>query len=186
MLRSWSSTRSDKIKKSNVLSAVEGQIIENLLLNTQGVIMEKRYPKVGFGILVLSNNKVLLGKRNDDAQKASSELHGEGTWTMPGGKLHFQEAPQNGATRELLEETNLIAKAKDLKLVSITNDMTGDAHFITFGFLCEKYSGELKTMEPEEITEWDWFDINNLPSNLYNPSKKLLDNYLKNSIYSVE
>ena len=53
--------------------------------------MEKKYPKVGFGIMVLKDNKILLGKRNDDAEKASSQLHGEGTWTMPGGKLHFQE-----------------------------------------------------------------------------------------------
>ena len=48
---------------------------------------EKQRPKVGVGIMILKDGKVLLGKRNDDAEKASSDLHGEGTWTMPGGNL---------------------------------------------------------------------------------------------------
>ena len=39
---------------------------------------------VGCGIMVLRDNKVLLGKRHDDPEKADSELYGEGTWTMPG------------------------------------------------------------------------------------------------------
>ena len=39
------------------------------------------------GIMVMDKNeRILLGLRNDDVVKASSELHGEGTWTMPGGK----------------------------------------------------------------------------------------------------
>lgn len=145
--------------------------------------MEKKYPKVGFGILVLKDNKVLLGKRNDDAEKASSELHGEGTWTMPGGKLHFQESPEQGASRELLEETSLTAKPSELKLISITNDIAEDAHFITFGFLCETVSGTVKIMEPDEITKWEWFALDALPVNLYKPSAKLLNNYLEGILY---
>jgi len=37
---------------------------------------------VGVGVLILKDNKILLGKRNEDPEKASSFLHGEGTWTM--------------------------------------------------------------------------------------------------------
>ncbi len=39
----------------------------------------------------LKDGKVLLGKRHDDPEKASSLLKGAGTWTMPGGKLDFSE-----------------------------------------------------------------------------------------------
>jgi 8-oxo-dGTP diphosphatase len=67
--------------------------------------MEKQRPKVGVGIMILNNRgEVLLGKRHDDAEKASSDLHGEGAWTMPGGKLDFQETLIDGAIRETAEE----------------------------------------------------------------------------------
>jgi len=44
-------------------------------------------PGVGFGVMILKQGRILLGKRHSDPDKADSELHGEGTWTMPGGKL---------------------------------------------------------------------------------------------------
>jgi 8-oxo-dGTP pyrophosphatase MutT (NUDIX family) len=69
--------------------------------------LDKKKVGAGIGVLVLKNEKVLLGKRHDEAEKASSELHGEGTWTMPGGKLHFQESFEEGAKRELEEETGI-------------------------------------------------------------------------------
>ncbi len=62
---------------------------------------------VGFGVLLLKDGKMLLGKRHEDPSKASSALHGEGTWTMPGGKLHFRESFEEGAKREVLEETGI-------------------------------------------------------------------------------
>lgn len=78
--------------------------------------IQKR-PGVGFGVMILKNGKVLLGKRHDDPIKASSLLHGEGTWTMPGGKLHFHEGLKKAAIREVLEETGI--KVKSLEIVSI-------------------------------------------------------------------
>lgn len=139
---------------------------------------------VGFGVMVLCEGKILLGHRNEDAEKASSAMHGEGTWTMPGGKLHFGESFEKGCQRELEEETGLESNIDDLKLISISNDMAGgDAHFVTVGFLLEKFSGEVKTMEPDEITEWRWFEINNVPDNLFPPSRKVLNNYLSKTIY---
>jgi len=47
---------------------------------------------IGLGVMMLREGKVLLGKRHEDSEKADSELHGEATWTMPGGKLHFEES----------------------------------------------------------------------------------------------
>jgi len=143
--------------------------------------MDTQKPGVGFGIMVLRDGKVLLGHRNEDAEKASSLLHGEGTWTMPGGKLHFKENLKEGAERELMEETGI--KAKSLKVISISNDIVHDAHFLTIGFLAEDFEGEVKVMEPDEITEWRWFGLNSLPSPLYFPSEKIIKNYLSGKIY---
>lgn len=138
---------------------------------------------VGFGVMLLRNKKVLLGKRHDDPKKADSKLHGEGTWTMPGGKLDFGESFEDAAIREVKEETGIKINSRNLKLISLTNDIVPDAHFVTLGFLCEKFEGEAKVMEPDEITEWKWFSLENLPKPLFPPSKKVLQNYKRGEIY---
>ncbi len=138
---------------------------------------------VGFGVMVLKDNKVLLGKRHEDPDKADSEVHGEGTWTMPGGKMHFGETFEDAAYRETLEETGIKINKEKLKLVSLTNDVVEDAHFVTIGFLCEDFEGEPKVMEPDEITEWQWFSLDELPDSMFFPSKKVLQNYLDKEIY---
>lgn len=130
---------------------------------------------VGFGVLMLKDNKALLGKRHIDPNKADSELRGEGTWTMPGGKLEYGETFEQGAIREVLEETGI--KLNKLKVICINNDMNKHAHFITIGMISKDFEGKPKVLEPDEITEWKWFDISNLPSPIYFPSAKLLENY---------
>lgn len=134
-------------------------------------------PGVGVGVMLLKGGKVLLGKRHFDAARADSELHGEGTWTMPGGKLHFHEELEGAAYREVLEETGVKINQKKLKMISVANDIVKDAHFVTIGFLCEDFQGEPKAMEPEEITEWRWFALDGLPHPIFFPSRKILNQY---------
>ena len=139
--------------------------------------------RAGIGIMILKDNQVLLGKRHDDPEKADSALHGEGSWTMPGGKVDFGETLNQAALRETLEETGLILNKDNLKLISVTDEIQEDVHFITIGFLCEDFEGTPQILEPDEITEWHWFDINNLPEKMFSPSAKLLKNYLAKGIY---
>ncbi len=141
----------------------------------------KPKPGVGVGVMIIKENKVLLGQRHFNSQKADSELHGEGTWTMPGGKLHFQEGIKTAAAREALEETGI--KIKSLGLISVSNDIVFDNHFVTIGFLSTDFEGEPKVTEPDEITKWEWFDLNSLPTPLFPPSEKMIKNYLNKKIY---
>lgn len=135
----------------------------------------------GFGIMVLKDNKVLIGKRHDDPNKASSALHGEGTWTFPGGKLHFGESFEEGAKRELLEETGITANK--FEVISLSNEMVPDTHFVTVGLLCADFSGSPQVLEPDEITKWQWFSFDDLPSPLYKPTEKFIKNYEENKFY---
>lgn len=138
---------------------------------------KEKSPGVGVGVMILKAGKVLLGLRHYDPKKADSELHGEGTWTMPGGKLHFYEHPLAAAQREVYEEIGVKIKQSQLALVSVTSDLAQDAHFITLGFSCKNFQGEPKVKEPEEITQWHWFALNKIPKNIFPPSKKILQNY---------
>lgn len=161
---------------------VSGSNPESPIQNMSKINQDKKVG-AGFGIMILKNGKVLLGKRHDDSEKASSLLHGEGTWTMPGGKLHFREDLVEGAKREVFEETSI--KSKNLEIISVSNDIVEDAHFVTIGFLCTEFKGDANVMEPEEITKWEWFNLDNLPNPIFFPSEKIIKNYLAKTIYSA-
>ena len=142
----------------------------------------KKKMGIGVGVIVLNEKgQLLLGLRNDDPEKADSELHLEGTWTMPGGKLEFGESFEEAGIRETKEETNL--DVEDIEVISFSNDKNQYAQFVTVGMIAKRYSGKVKIMEPDEIVDWKWFDIDNLPQNMYFPSEKLWKNYLTNKFY---
>lgn len=144
-----------------------------------GNISNKYKIGVGVGVMIFRKKKVLLGKRHGDPKKADSELHGEGNWTMPGGKLQFKEELEEAACREVFEETGIKINKKKLKIISVANDIVKDAHFVTIGFLYKDFKGEPKIMEPDEITEWKWFKLANLPTLIFFPSKKIIKNFQK-------
>ena len=141
----------------------------------------KKRVGVGCGVMLLKDNKVLLGKRHEDPDKADSELHGEGTWIMPGGKLHYGETFEECARREVEEETGM--KLKKVKVMCVNNDKNEHAHFVTVGLFSDDFEGEPKVMEPDEITEWKWFALDKLPEKMFFPSAKILENYKKDVFY---
>ncbi len=142
---------------------------------------EKKKVGVGFGVMILKDGKVLLGKRHEDPEKASSLLRGEGTWTMPGGKLHFGESFEDGAKREVMEETGI--QLNTVKVICVNNDVIESAHFVTIGLFSDDFEGDAKVMEPDEITEWRWFSLDDLPDPIYFPSAKVFENYKKGLFY---
>jgi len=145
--------------------------------------MEEKQKKVGggVGIIIMRDKKILLGKRHDDPIKASSALRGEGTWTMPGGKLDFGESFEGGIKREVLEETGI--KLNEVKVYCVNNCKNEHAHFITIGLFSDNFEGEPQVLEPDEIVEWRWFDLDNLPSPMYFPSALMVENYKRGEFY---
>lgn len=136
---------------------------------------------VGFGIILFRDNKVLLGQRHVDPEKADSELRGEGTWTLPGGKLIWGESFEDAAVREVKEETGIDLHSVDV--ICVNNDLNEHAHFVTIGMYSEDFTGDAQVLEPDEITEWKWFDLESLPTPLFFPSERLIDNYNKGVFY---
>jgi len=96
---------------------------------------------------------------------------------IPGGKQEYNETMLEGAIREVKEETNL--DISELSVFGATDDIQPTKHFVTIQIVANKFEGELKNMEPTKHSEWKWFELDNLPENIYSPSKKFLDAYLK-------
>jgi 8-oxo-dGTP diphosphatase len=124
-------------------------------------------PRVGVGVIIRRDNKVLLGKRKG--------AHGVGTWSFPGGKLDLWETPEECAVREVDEETGL--KIKNLKKSIYTNDVFREVgkHYVTLFFTADYNGGEAELREPDRCEGWDWFEWNKLPGPLFAP----IENYLK-------
>ncbi len=135
--------------------------------------MENKKIGAGVGVMLLKDGNVLLGKRPENPEKAKSELNGQGTWTIPGGKLHFQEDFEDAARREVEEETGI--RLNKTKVVCVNNNKVKNAHFITISLLSNDFIGEPEVKEPDEITEWKWSLLMIYPPNY----TSLVGKYLK-------
>ena len=63
--------------------------------------------RVGIGVMILKDNKVLLGHRLSKRKDTGGIQEGD-CWSLPGGKQEMFETMFEGAKREIKEETNLI------------------------------------------------------------------------------
>lgn len=145
---------------------------------------ENKKVGIGIGILVLNElNEVLLLLRNEDSFLADSDMRLEGTYTLPSGKVKFGETFEVAGKRKLKEEAGLDVEIENLEVISLASDINEFAHFATIGLKANNYSGEFKLKNSKEFTDYGWFSLNNLPSNLCEPSKKIIDNYLNKKIY---
>lgn len=133
-------------------------------------------PRVGLGVLIFKDGKILIGKR--------LSAHGEGVWAPPGGHLENGESLEECAKREVLEETNL--EIGNIKIGPLTNDIFKETkkHYITCFMLSNEIKGLLKVLEPEKCESWQWFDLNNLPSPLFLPLQNLLKETSLKKLYS--
>ncbi|RZT96040.1 8-oxo-dGTP diphosphatase [Ancylomarina subtilis] len=121
--------------------------------------MESKRPKVGVGVAVIKEGRVLLGKRKN--------AHGDGTWAFPGGHLEYQECWEDCAIREILEETGL--RIKNVRYGTVTNDIFQEEqkHYVTIVMLADYDFGDVNLMEPDKCERWEWFDWNNLPQSIF-------------------
>ena len=72
---------------------------------------------------------------------------------------------------------------KDLEVICVQTDKNEYAHYISVGMIAKSHEGIPVTMEPDEIVKWEWFDLNNLPKNIFSASKKTIDCYLNKKFY---
>ena len=140
--------------------------------------------RLGVGIIVLNKeNKVFVGKRKDNPTNK---------WQMPQGGVDRGESLVNAMKRELKEETSI-------RSIEILKELEGWTEYELPDYLLGKiwrgkYRGQkqkwfivrflgkdeeinLKTTHPEFI-EWQWLDIENLPSVIVHFKKKVYEKLL--------
>lgn len=120
--------------------------------------MTENRAKVGIGVLVFKDGKVLLGLRKNS--------HGSDQYGGPGGHLEYGETMEETALREIAEECGI--QVKNLKLLCTSDLLTYyPKHYLDVGFSAEWVSGEPQVLEPEKCGGWGWYDVNDLPGELF-------------------
>ncbi|ESZ96329.1 hypothetical protein SBOR_3261 [Sclerotinia borealis F-4128] len=118
-------------------------------------------PLVGLGVFILhpthplsthSNPMYLLGHRINS--------FAANTWGLPGGHLEFGETFEEGASREVLEETGLHIPVNELKFWHARNLVMKEekTHFVSI-FMVGIWDGKgdgPRVMEKEKCRGWKW------------------------------
>lgn len=143
--------------------------------------METKKVGAGVGVILVRGGKILLGRRHPDPNKADSAFKSAGEWCLPGGKLDWGESLEEGAIREVKEETGITIK--NPQVISVHNFKNKHAHFVTIGLIAKSWKGSPKVVEPEEMVEWQWFSLKKLPYPRYFPSFGVIKNFLKKKFY---
>ncbi|MBR9675902.1 NUDIX domain-containing protein [Candidatus Woesearchaeota archaeon] len=133
--------------------------------------------KVGLGVIIVnSDGKVLVGKRKNIIAPF---------YSIPGGGLDDGETFEDGAKREILEETSLILNK--IEVIGLTNNLETykkeKFHSVSVVLFCDDFSGEPKLLEPDKCEGWSWEDPENLPLPHFDASKMAIENYLEKRFY---
>ena len=130
------------------------------------------------GVIVRSNNKVLLCKRN-----AEGSLPGH--WSCPAGSIEKGEDPLTGAIREFFEETDirLLKQPEFCGIIKRTNrdgtKIKGELHCYLYDSDEEIYPNLSTAKDGDEHTECGYFGKDELPSPMTSQFNKLLNILLK-------
>ena len=100
---------------------------------------------------------------------------------MPGGMIEYGETFEEAGAREVMEETGVIVK--NLEVFCVQTDKNEHAHFISVGMIARDFDGTPEVMEKDVILKWEWFNLDNLPKNIFTPSKKTIDCFLSHKFY---
>lgn len=131
-------------------------------------------PRVGIGVLIFKEGKILLGKRKGS--------HGEGEYASPGGHLEYLETIEECSQREVKEECGLEIKNIHFQFLANVRKYA-PKHYVHIGVIADWAGGEPRTLEPEKCESWNWYEPENPPQPLFEMCRLSLESYLKGEIY---
>lgn len=127
-------------------------------------------PSPCVSILIIDNNRILLGKRGDSEIKP-------GKWCLPCGYMERKENCIQAAVREVKEETNLEIKLKNIVNV-VSNHYPGKEHSLVIVLTAEPVSTDLKAGDDIVDVKWYSFD-QDLPEMAFKADVHIMEQYWK-------
>jgi 8-oxo-dGTP pyrophosphatase MutT (NUDIX family) len=110
---------------------------------------------LGVGAILHGPRGLLLGR------------HRHGTWELPGGTVEPGESLREAVVRELGEETGLVARPEDVRLLGTLLDDAGGLVRVTVAARVTAWRGEPSDQPEESVGRWRWFALDRLPEQLF-------------------
>lgn len=155
--------RSDVI--SEVIPGVIPEVIHEVIPEVRRAVNAEGAPaletRIGVGVLVLRDGRVLLGERRGS--------HGAGTWSPPGGHLEAGEMVEACAGRELHEETGMVLRAWHAGPWSVNDFPDVGRRYATLFVVVTEAVGEPRVCEPDKCAGWHWVPWSALVSGQVGP-----------------
>jgi len=127
-------------------------------------------------LLLIKNRKILLSRRYHTGYE-------DGKYSLPAGHVEEGETLTQAAAREVKEESGLIIKPQDFKLVHVMHRKETDIR-VDFFFIAEKWSGLPVNHELHKCDDLRWFPLNKLPPNTIPYIRQAIECYLDKKSYS--
>ena len=127
--------------------------------------MQYKSPKVTVDGVIITNGKILLVKRRNSPFKHK--------WALPGGFVEYGETTEAAVLREILEETGLKTKIKNLRGVYSDPNRDPRGHTVSVVYSMEKIKGELK--QGDDAIDAKFFELGNLPCLAFDHYKIIKD-----------
>lgn len=138
--------------------------------------MERFKMRVAVHLILEQNNKFLLLRRYNTGYE-------DGNYSVIAGHLNGNETIKEAMRREALEEANIAIDDENLKIVGVMHRKDGDES-IDYYLYTNKFSGNIKIMEPNKCDDLSFYKLDNLPTNIIPYIKTALYNYKNNIIFS--
>ena len=155
--------------------------MSSYIMDLRKLVGHRPLLQVGASVIVVDpQNRVLLQRRCDDH-----------TWGYAGGSVELDEVVEEAAKRELFEETGLYADSlllfgvfsgKDTHNVYPNGDEVSNVDIV---YVCRDYHGTLKCQDGE-VEALRFFDIDEIPENLFKPIRKPLSKWIEQNRSDVK
>lgn len=149
--------------------------------------MEKHYKTLSAIFPIILNKKdgddsvqVLLHRRKNTGYQ-------DGKWDIAAsGHVDQGETAKMAVVRECAEELGIDVQSADLSFVHLSHRVSnsGGKTYYDIYFVVNKYNGIPKIMEPDKSSELKWFKISELPNEIIDVRKVVLDYYRDKIQYS--
>ncbi len=120
------------------------------------------------GAVIVQNGRILLSRRAKEPYA--------GWWEVPGGFVERGEHPSEAAVREVREELGITITLTGLIGVYLEDAFDGESLLVT------AYEATTDattcTPDPDEVSEWAWFDQPDLPPAMAGRHRIRLDDWL--------
>lgn len=117
-------------------------------------------------VVIDSDNRILLVRRSAEPKI--------GEWCLPGGFLEIGETPENGALRELAEETGLSGEIESLLGVRTTLSQQYQS-ILMIAFSISQFHGQ--PVAGDDADDVGWFSHKQMPSIAFDSHRFFIDRY---------